>query len=33
VRASANSILIMIASRLDCVYVNHCCSILSGIER
>jgi exonuclease III len=33
VRASANSILSMIASRLDCVYVNHCCSISSGIER
>jgi hypothetical protein len=32
-RASANSILSMIASRLDCLYVNHCCSISSGIER
>lgn len=31
VRASTNSILSMIASRLDCVYVNHCCAISNGI--
>ncbi|XP_053600428.1 uncharacterized protein LOC128671406 [Plodia interpunctella] len=27
VRASSNSILAMIASRLDCPYINHCCDL------
>ncbi|XP_073952930.1 uncharacterized protein [Choristoneura fumiferana] len=27
VRASANSVLRMIADRLDCPYVNHCCQV------
>ncbi|XP_053602893.1 uncharacterized protein LOC128670901 [Plodia interpunctella] len=33
VRAIANSIVSMIASRLDCAYVGHCCSISHGIKR
>ncbi|XP_039753360.1 uncharacterized protein LOC120628805 [Pararge aegeria] len=32
-RGSSNSILKMIASRLDCRYVNHCCAISNGLER
>lgn len=31
VRDSGNSILAMIASRLDCVYVNHCCGTAYGM--
>ena len=33
VRGSANSILSMIASRLDCSYINHCCSICHGMAQ
>lgn len=31
VRASSNTILAMIAGRLDCLYVRHCCAISSGM--
>lgn len=31
VRASSNSILSMIASRLDCVYLGRCCAISHGL--
>jgi exonuclease III len=31
VRGSPNSILKMVASRLDCIYVNHCCAVSHGI--
>ncbi|XP_059045228.1 uncharacterized protein LOC131841014 [Achroia grisella] len=31
VRASTNSILSMIAGRLDCAYINHCCTISNGM--
>ncbi|CAH2241228.1 jg3292 [Pararge aegeria aegeria] len=30
-RSSSNSILKLIASRLDCVYVNHCCVVSNGM--
>lgn len=33
VRGSANSILSMIASRLDCSYINHCSAICHGVAR
>ncbi|XP_023933975.1 uncharacterized protein LOC112042975 [Bicyclus anynana] len=33
VRGGTNSILAMIASRLDCKYVNYCCSMSNGLER
>ncbi|XP_028173004.1 uncharacterized protein LOC114361970 [Ostrinia furnacalis] len=33
VRSSGNSILTMIASRLDCVYVRHCCDTAYGVKR
>ncbi|XP_041972272.1 uncharacterized protein LOC121728202 [Aricia agestis] len=33
VRGSTNSILAMIASRLDCLYVRHCCAISNGMEQ
>lgn len=30
VRGSVNSILNMISNRLDCIYINHCCSVANG---
>lgn len=33
VGGSANSILSMIASRLDCTYINHCCAISNGMAQ
>ncbi|XP_047543324.1 uncharacterized protein LOC125075658 [Vanessa atalanta] len=33
VRGSTNSILKLIASRLDCTYVGHCCAISNGMAQ
>lgn len=33
VRASSNSILAMVASRLDCLYMNHCCAVSHGVTQ
>lgn len=33
VRASSNSMLAVIADRLDCPYLSHCCKVSHGVEQ